>query len=105
MFRKAKSMIEGRNRTGTTSKNYPVTSVLIVSDSVTHGLSPPGSSVHGTFQARTLEWVAISFLRVSSQPRDQTHLLHWQVDSLPWCHLGKPCNKESPVPNVSKCRD
>ena len=25
--------------------------------------SPPGSSVHGTFQARTLEWVAISFSR------------------------------------------
>ena len=25
--------------------------------------SPPGSSVHGTFQARILEWVAISFSR------------------------------------------
>ena len=23
--------------------------------------SPPGSSVHGIFQARTLEWVAIAF--------------------------------------------
>ena len=23
--------------------------------------SPPGSSVHETFQARTLEWVSISF--------------------------------------------
>ena len=23
--------------------------------------SPPGSSIHGIFQARTLEWVAISF--------------------------------------------
>ena len=38
----------------------------------THGLSPPSSSVHGTFQARILEWVAISFSRGSSQPRDQT---------------------------------
>ena len=28
--------------------------------------SPPGSSVHGIFQARTLEWVAISFSRESS---------------------------------------
>ena len=28
--------------------------------------SPPGSSVHGIFQARTLEWVAISFSRGSS---------------------------------------
>ena len=32
--------------------------------------SPPGSSVHGIFQARILEWVAISFSRRSSQPRD-----------------------------------
>ena len=30
------------------------------------------SSVHGIFQARVLEWVAISFSRGSSQPRDQT---------------------------------
>ena len=35
--------------------------------------SPPGSSVHGILQARTLEWVAIPFSRGSSQPRDQTH--------------------------------
>ena len=33
-----------------------------------------GSSVHGIFQARILEWVAISFSRGSSQPRDQTQL-------------------------------
>ena len=32
----------------------------------------PGSSVHGIFQARILKWVAISFSRVSSWPRDQT---------------------------------
>ena len=36
--------------------------------------SPPGSSVHGIFQARILEWVAICFSRGSSQPRDQTHI-------------------------------
>ena len=30
---------------------------------------PSSSSVHGTFQAGILEWVAISFSRVSSQPR------------------------------------
>ena len=30
--------------------------------------SPPGSSVHGIFQARKLEWVAISFSRGSSPP-------------------------------------
>ena len=36
----------------------------------------PGSSVHGIFQARVLEWVAISFSRGSSQPRDQTQVSH-----------------------------
>ena len=30
------------------------------------------SSIHGIFQATVLEWVAISFSRGSSQPRDQT---------------------------------
>ena len=34
----------------------------------------PGSSVHGIFQARILECVAISFSRRSSQPRDWTHI-------------------------------
>ena len=34
--------------------------------------SLPGSSVHGIFQARVLEWVSISFSRRSSQPRDRT---------------------------------
>ena len=32
--------------------------------------SLPGFSVHGIFQARILEWVAISFSRRSSRPRD-----------------------------------
>ena len=34
--------------------------------------SPPGSSVHGIFQARILQWVAIFSSRGSSRPRDQT---------------------------------
>ena len=34
--------------------------------------SLPGSSVHRILQARILEWVAISFSRESSQPRDRT---------------------------------
>ena len=33
-----------------------------------------GSSVHGIFQTRTLEGVAISFSRGSSSPRDGTHV-------------------------------
>ena len=56
--------------------------------------SLPGSSVHGNFQARVLEWVVISFSRGSSWPRDRTqlwnwtllHFPHWQVDSSPLCH-------------------
>ena len=38
--------------------------------------SPPGSSVHGIHQARILEWIAISFSRGSSQPRDRTQVSH-----------------------------
>ena len=34
----------------------------------------PGSSVHGIFQARVLEWVAIPFSRGSSWPRDWTYI-------------------------------
>ena len=33
---------------------------------------PPGSSVHGLFQARILEWFVISSSRRSSRPKDQT---------------------------------
>ena len=36
--------------------------------------SPPGSWDHGIFQARILEWAAISYSRGSSQPRDRTHV-------------------------------
>ena len=38
--------------------------------------SLPDSSVHGIFQARVLEWIAISSSRGSSQPRDQTQVSH-----------------------------
>ena len=49
-------------------------SLPVVSDSCNPmDCSPPGSSsVHGISQARILEWVAISFSRGSSWPRDQT---------------------------------
>ena len=36
--------------------------------------SPPGSSIHGIFQARVLEWGAIAFSRGSSWPRDRTRV-------------------------------
>ena len=51
--------------------------------------SLPGSSVHGVFQGRVLEWFAISFSRGSSQPKDRT----WcplQVESLPLSYQGFP---------------
>ena len=34
--------------------------------------SPPGSSIHGIFQARVLEWVAI-------QPKDQFWQMLWEI--------------------------
>ena len=50
--------------------------------------SPPSSSVHGSLQARILEWVAIPISRGSSPPRDRT----WgtEADSLPLAPPGKP---------------
>ena len=61
--------------------------------------SPSGSSVRRVFQARILEWVAISFSRESSQPRDGTrhllHLLHWQADSSAQAPPRKPIHTNS----------
>ena len=50
--------------------------------------SPPGSSVHGIFQARILEWVAIPFSRGSSQLLNLPNEIEpqspsLQADSLP----------------------
>ena len=47
-----------------------------------HGLCLPGSFVHRNFQARVLEWLAVSFSRVSSPPRDQTQVSYLAGDSL-----------------------
>ena len=46
--------------------------------------SPPGCPVHGTSQARILEWVAISSSRGSPPPRDRTG-----VSSEPWSLAGR----------------
>ena len=48
--------------------------VRLLSDPM--GCSLPGSSVHGIFQARVLEWVAIAFSRRSSRPRNRTRVSH-----------------------------
>ena len=55
-----------------------------------------GSSVYGILQARILEWVAISFSRGSSQPRDWTHISYISCIGrhVPYhsSHLGSPIN-------------
>jgi len=45
---------------------------------------------HGILLARTLEWVAVSFSRGSSQPRDGTQVSCIAGDSFPAEPLGKP---------------
>ena len=47
---------------------------LFVTPCTVHG--PPGSSIHGSLQARIMEWVAMTSSRGSSQPRDQTQVSH-----------------------------
>ena len=54
--------------------------------------SLPGSSIHGILQARILEWVAISFSRASSQPRDRTQVSH--IAGRRFYHLS---HQESPI--------
>ena len=62
--------------------------------------SLPGSSVHGIFQARILERVAISSSRGSSWHRDwNLHLLPWQENCLLLSHRGSP---PPPIPSLKK---
>ena len=59
-----------------------------------HGLWPSGSSVHGSSQATMLEWVAVSFSRRFSRPRNRTFISRlscigrWILYHL--CHLRSP---------------
>ena len=61
--------------------------------------SSAGSSVHGNFQARMLEWVAISFSRGSSQPRDWARVSHVTCNCrwifYHWGFPGSSAGKES----------
>ena len=69
-------------------------SVCSVQLFVTSWTSPPGSSLYRIFQARKLEWVASSFSRGSSQPRDWTHIScvscisRWVLDHLGSIKIG-----------------
>ena len=58
----------------TTNCSRAVCFNFLQSQGPTRDCSPPGSSVCGISQARILEWVAISYSRRSSPPRDQTHI-------------------------------
>src|SRR5574340_32140 len=60
-------------------------SVVILCDSM-------DCAVRGILQARILEWVAFSFFRGSSQPRDQTQVSRTAGNSLPAEPQGKPKN-------------
>ena len=55
-----------------TGKGMHGQSCLILCDLI--DCSPPGSSVHGIFSARILEWIAVSSPGESSQPKDLTHI-------------------------------
>ena len=73
--------------------------------------STPGSSVHGIFQARTLEWVSIFFSRGSSWPRDQTRVSHivgrcftvWATREV--SQLSRSKREESHIPDIADGMD
>ena len=56
-----------------------------------------GSSVHGIFQARVLEWVAISVSRGSSRPKDRT-----QVSRIAGTLPSEPRGKPFPEMEITK---
>ena len=64
--------------------------------------SLPGSTVHRISQARTLDWVAISFSRGSSRPRNWTCIsCIGRLILYPLCHLGRcfPPHSYTIIPN------
>ena len=72
--------------------------------------SPLGSSVHGTLQARILEWIANPFSRGSSQPRDRTQVSHVTGGFFTTEPPGKPINIlsankkiDAHVDSISQC--
>ena len=56
------------------SLTYVLSCSVVSSSCDSIDCSPAGSSVHGILQARMVEWVAISFSRGSSWPRDRTQV-------------------------------
>ena len=64
--------------------------------------SPPGSAVHGIFQARILEWAAISFSRGSSQQGSNPGLLHCRQTLYHLSHQGSPILYIKTYPGASQ---
>ena len=82
--------------TGTQTKDSQGTVCLVAQVCLTlcntMDCSPPGSSVHGILQAKTLEWVAMPSPRRSSHPGIKPRSLALQAGSLPSEPAGKPKN-------------
>ena len=66
--------------------------------------SLPGSSVRGIFQARILEWVAISFSRGSSQPKDRTLVFHIVGIRFTIWATRAPCTNQPKPDQRPKCK-
>ena len=67
--------------------------------------SPPSSSIHGILQARILEWVAISFSRGSSQPRDRTQVSHLAGRHFNLCATREALKYKNTVSQKTSYRD
>ena len=84
------SLLQGIFSTQGSHPHFPYWCVCPVTQSCptlrdTVDCNPPGSLAHEIFQARILEWVAISYSRYQNQISTQgsnPHLLYWQVGSL-----------------------
>ena len=78
----------------------------VVSDSLRPvDCSPPSSSVHGSLQARILEWVAISFSRGSSRPRDWTQVSHIAGRRFNLCATREALKYKNTASEKTSCRD
>ena len=69
-------------------------------------VSPPGSSVHGTIQARVLEWVAEPSSRGSSWSREGTYFSCVPCmagDSFPKGHQGSPMHNYKSASGTNFC--
>ena len=64
--------------------------------------SPPGSSVHGISQARTLEWVAVPSFRGSSRPGYEAHTSHVSAQAGGRVFANKPPRKPQLSP-MGRC--